>query len=359
MTTKPTAAHPAPILRTIDELTSDWLSAALHGSRAQHSAEVIDVKVEPIGTGQMSRVFHVTPTYAGDGEGMTAGLIVKIASEDPSARGAGQAMGLYAAEVNFYREVAPRVTLRTPACRFAELDETDGAFTLLFDDRPGLGVGDMIAGGSVDQAATALAGLTGLQVPTWNSTGLATADWLSVARWRAFSETFPASLEPFLTRFGAELAEDEIRLCERIMPDAASWLDRWTGPGVVQHGDYRLDNMLFGPSGEFVVFDWQTARFGPPLVDVGFYLGGCLSIDDRRTHAEDLLSEYHQRLVAAGIGDYSWDQCRRDYARYALYGLLGFVGTYLHVEVTPRGEGLYLAAFKSYARQVLDLEEIS
>ena len=41
-----------------------------------------------------------------------------------------------------------------------------------------------------------------------------------------------------------------------------TWLDAWEGPTVVQHGDYRLDNMLFddGPNPSVIVFDWQTAR---------------------------------------------------------------------------------------------------
>jgi hypothetical protein len=339
-----------PILRSSEDLTAEWMSAAL-------AVRITDVEVVPIGTGQMSRVLRVIPRYEAGAEGGPGSLIVKLASEDPAARGAGTAMGFYEAEVRFYREVAPRVQIPTPACLAATIDATDGAFTLVLEDRPHLTVGDMIAGGTVEQAELALRAVAGLQAPTWNAPALTAAPWLSVSRWRAFSETFPASLGPFLERFGTHLTDDEVALCERVLPEAATWLDRWSGPTAVQHGDYRLDNMLFGGPGEIVVFDWQTARTGPPLVDVGFYFGGCLGVEDRRKHADELLRGYHDRLTSLGVADYSWDECQRDYARYARYGLLGFVGTCLHVDITPRGEALYLAAFHSYAQQVLDVED--
>lgn len=162
-----------------------------------------------------------------------------------------------------------------------------------------------------------------------------------------------------MSRFEHALTAQEVAICERILPCAVTWLDEWSGPVIVQHGDYRLDNMLFDDSSPMTVtvFDWQTTRVGPPLVDAGFYLGGCLSTDDRRKHEMALLRDYHGRLLAAGVTGYPWEECRRDYARYAAYGMLGFVGSFIHVEVTPRGEDLYLAAFRRYAQQVLDLQD--
>lgn len=352
-----TTATP-PVARTVDDFAPDWLTAALRDAGRLGRARVVGVDAQPIGTGQMSRVLRLTPTYDTPEPSAPVSLIAKLASEDASARAAGNAMGFYEAEVRFYREIAPRVDAATPGCIAASIDLDDGSFTLLLEDRSHLRVGDMVAGGTVDEAAAALADLARLQAPIWNDSGLATAAWLSPARWRAFSETFPTALEPFLTRFGHALTAAEVAVCERILPRAVTWLDEWSGPIVVQHGDYRLDNMLFddGPPTKVIVFDWQTARVGPPLVDAGFYLGGCLSIDDRREHEVALLRDYHGRLRAAGVTTYSWDECRRDYARYAAYGMLGFVGSFIHVEVTPRGEDLYLAAFRRYAQQVLDLE---
>jgi aminoglycoside phosphotransferase (APT) family kinase protein len=59
------------------------------------------------------------------------------------------------------------------------------------------------------------------------------------------------------------------------------------GPRAVQHGDYRLDNMLFGTAEgghPLAVVDWQTVVWGPPAFDASYFLGAGLPVDDRRRH---------------------------------------------------------------------------
>ena len=51
------------------------------------------------------------------------------------------------------------------------------------------------------------------------------------------------------------------------------------------HGDYRLDNMLFGQPGAdrpLTVVDWQTVTWGPAMTDVAYFLGCALADDVRR-----------------------------------------------------------------------------
>ncbi len=70
-------------------------------------------------------------------------------------------------------------------------------------------------------------------------------------------------------------------------------------PWTVVHGDFRLDNLMFG--GERVaVLDWQTVRLGPAMSDVAYFIGSALQPDDRRSNEESLVREYHAALVAAG-----------------------------------------------------------
>jgi hypothetical protein len=83
-------------------------------------------------------------------------------------------------------------------------------------------------------------------------------------------------------------------------------------------------------------------------VDPAFLLGGSLSIEDRRAHEQALIRQYHEGLLAAGVTGYHWEACWADYRRYALYGLLAFVGTSVSVEMHERGAQLYLAAFRRY-----------
>jgi aminoglycoside phosphotransferase (APT) family kinase protein len=57
------------------------------------------------------------------------------------------------------------------------------------------------------------------------------------------------------------------------------------GPATIVHGDYRLDNMILGPSGEVAaVVDWELCTLGDPLADVGLlmvYWGEPDDSDDR------------------------------------------------------------------------------
>ncbi len=58
------------------------------------------------------------------------------------------------------------------------------------------------------------------------------------------------------------------------------------------HGDYRLDNMLFGQPGAdrpLTVVDWQTVTWGPAMIDVAYFLGCALPDDVRRDNYDALL----------------------------------------------------------------------
>jgi len=70
------------------------------------------------------------------------------------------------------------------------------------------------------------------------------------------------------------------RYRSRELPDvdeAGAWLAANTpemqAPTVI-HGDYKLDNVMFGADGSpLAVLDWEQATIGDPLVDLGWLLG--------------------------------------------------------------------------------------
>ncbi|HEY1449368.1 MAG TPA: hypothetical protein VGF47_00340, partial [Solirubrobacteraceae bacterium] len=114
------------IIRTLDDLDEDWLTAALDvGPVASFSAE-------SIGTGQMSESHRVTLTYD-DPEAQRSGpatIVLKLAASDTASRATGIGLGIYAREVRFYDELAPRIGGPLPACAVALFDESQGWFTL-------------------------------------------------------------------------------------------------------------------------------------------------------------------------------------------------------------------------------------
>jgi hypothetical protein len=338
-----------PLAQTAADLTPDWFAAAL-------SAPVVSVALAPIGTGQMSQVLRAQLGYEADPGDAPDSVIVKVAAEDAVIRQTGLAMGFYPAEIRFYQEIAASVGINAPDCFYAEIDPAAGWFTLVMNDRPNVAPGNMLDEGTPEAAASALKETVALQAARWNDPALREAEWLQPTSWIMFAESFPASLAPFLNRFGERMTSDEKTLCERVMPYAASWLRSWSGPMVIQHGDYRPDNLLFGPRGERpTVFDWQTVRVGPAYIDPGNYIAGSLTTETRRIHEEKLLRDYHDGLLAAGVEGYDWEDCWEGYRCSPLYGVQSFVGTSPHVQSTPRGDELYFQSFRRYAAAAIDL----
>jgi hypothetical protein len=172
-------------------------------------------------------------------------------------------------------------------------------------------------------------------------------------------DALPAGLGPFIERFGHGLDPAHVELFERVLPMAGSWVRSWTAPVVVQHGDFRSDNIMFGqePTAAPVsVIDFQTLRLGPPGVDPAYFLGSSLSTDVRRTAEEDLVREYHQRLQAEGVAGYDFNACWNDYREGSLYGVMLFVGMASQVESTERGDQVILNQIRRYADMAVDLD---
>ena len=91
-------------------------------------------------------------------------------------------------------------------------------------------------------------------------------------------------------------------MCERLVAGFDAYLAQEAAPDRVHglvHGDYRLDNMLFGEPGAdrpLTVVDWQTVTWGPAMTDVAYFLGCALPVEVRREHYDTLLGAYHDAL---------------------------------------------------------------
>ena len=62
------------------------------------------------------------------------------------------------------------------------------------------------------------------------------------------------------------------------------------------HGDPHIGNTYLLPSGEVGFLDWQVARRGNWSLDLGYFLQGALTVEDRRRSERDLLVEYRDSL---------------------------------------------------------------
>lgn len=336
-----------------DDLTAEWLTENIGAGR------VGAFTVERIGTGQMSECYRVALTYdEGDGP---ASVVLKVAASDPMSRGTGQALGLYEREVRFYADVAPRLAEGSGGpiarCYHASIQPESGVFSLLIDDAAPAEVGDEIRGAAIEDAKMALRQLGRLHAPLIGGEAPAEATWLN--RESPMNQAIITGLfNGFADRYGDALKPEQRLVCQRLVDSFDAYLAEEAADDRVKglvHGDYRLDNMLFGRPGslrDLTVVDWQTVTWGPALTDLAYFLGCALKTEDRRAHYDELLACYFE-----GLGPnprITLEQVREGVRRQSFFGVMMAIVSSMLVERTDRGDQMFLTMVDRHTSHVLD-----
>jgi len=344
-----------------EEIDVDWIEAALEPSGLLAGRSVSSFSSEMVGTGQMGRSVRLNLDLGADPPPTTS-VVVKLPSDDPTSRATGAGQGSYMREVRFYQELALDTPMRTPRCHFAAIDEASPErFTLVLEDMAQSRQGDQIAGCTPEEAALALDELTGLHAPWWGSErlpGLAYLQQSSPESAPLLQGVYQALQPGFEARYADRLGSDAMDLTRRFGGQIGPWAAAFTGTKTLTHGDYRLDNMLFGTTPEsapLCIVDWQTVGFGAALGDAAYFLGAGLSIEDRRVHEDALLHRYHDGLLARGVEGYDWNACHRDYRLFTFAGVIMAVVASMIVESTERGDTMFLAMAERHATHALDV----
>ncbi len=345
-------AHPGAI-------TPAWLNAVL--ASALGDARVVAVKTARVGTGHVGDSFRLTldfdrPTYA------PASLVAKLPSADPASRATAVAMRTYEVEVGFYQELARQLPIRTPRCYHVAYEPASDEFALLLEDLAPARQGDQIAGCSIDQAVLAVQELPKLHAPRWGDPKLAAIPWRN--RGGSVGAVDMATLianlfDSFRARYADRLDADVLAIAERLMRRLPEYFANRPGAWTVTHGDFRLDNLMFGTHAggpSIAVLDWQTAAHGPGISDLSYFIGASLMPDARRRHETDLVRLYHDGLIASGVDSLSWEECWTEYRRYAFAGLIMAIAASMLVMRNTRGDDMFVAMAQRHGRQALDLE---
>ncbi len=331
-------AHPAAV-------TAEWLSERLRAAGQLRDGRVTSVKWQPIGTGQVGDSARFSVGYEG-GEG-PATLAGKFPAADVTSRGTAAAFGLYAKEVGFYRELAPKLDVRVPRTYAAQVDDSGADFVLLFEDLGPCRQGNQLDSCTLEDARHAIRQAAAIHAPSWNNSDLIDRDWLhmrpeAVAHVKAL---YPQAHTVFAQRYADTLEPELMHVCAELNEASEHWFGREGGDRCVIHGDFRLDNMLFdikGGAEPIAVLDWQTVAVGNGLTDIGYFLG-CGTGDTLRREAEnELLDLYCNEMTARGVPlsrDAVWD----DYRLGALHGVSTAVFSAAFVERTPRGDANFLS----------------
>ncbi len=337
------------------DLTTGWLTEAIG------QGTVTEFGVDRIGTGQMSECYGVHLTYA-SGEGGPASVVLKVAAADPSSRQTGLTMGLYEREVGFYTDIAPGLDGPIAPCHHAAYDATTGAFDLLLAHAAPAGVGDEIRGATIEQARLALTQLGYVHGPLLDDESLASVDWLN--RDSPVNQALMTALYGgFIERYHDRIAPEHREVCERLVENFDTYMaaeDERAGPRGLIHGDYRLDNMLFGEAGAerpLTVVDWQTVTRGHAFTDVAYFLGCALPIDARRRHYDELLGAYADALGPdSGV---SVEDVREGVRHQCFFGVLMTIASPMLVERTERGDEMFMAMIARHCQQAIDTDALS
>ena len=348
-----------PLVATPDEVSVGWMDGVLSGAGIAPAGALESLQGAAIGTGKVGEIVRYALGWRPGVEG-PASVVGKFASRDAASRQAGLRTGTYVREVSFYRGLAETVHLKVPACHGVELDPESGSFVLVLEDLTPALQGDQMKGCSVDEAALALEALPGLHAPHWGSRALQGESWLGVRSQAAagLGSIYDAFVEPFAARFAERLDPEVIAAARRLRGRVPAWIARDAQPYTLLHGDYRIENILFGtPEASFGigVVDWQTVQVGPGVSDVAYLLGAGLPVELRRKHEVELVRRYRDRMSAHGV-DLGWNRCWTEYRTHAFAGLHMAVVASQLVGRDPRSDEMFCVMAERHAAHALDLE---
>ena len=341
-----------------DDISPAWFSEMLIA--AGHQVEVTSVRASDVGTGQVGRCISYELGYAGDAGDAPKSVVAKFSSDDPTSRNTGQNLLTYRTEVGFYKHIAPHLSIKVPKCYFAAIDESYRDHLIVMQDMRPAQQGDQIAGCSVAVTRQAVLELVGLHAPTWQDRSW--EDLLGRVEDGPFADMpglYNSTMPGFVERYANSMRNDHIAFIEAI--GAAQNCPMYDFHGeyfALEHYDFRLDNVLIEQRAHdqatVTTVDWQSVRVGKPLNDVAYFIGSALPTELRREAEMGILRDYYDALVAAGVSNFSWDECYREYRKGIYAGFAVSVVSPVLVVRTDRGDKMFTTMASRYAAMALD-----
>ena len=349
------SASPA-IIDDPADITTAWLNAVLVG--AGHDVSITAIHREAVGTGQMAHNERYRFTFDGDPGDAPLSVVIKFPSPNEASRAAGAAGG-YRNEVRFYTELADGLSVVVPQCLYGAVSGDSSTFTLVLEDLAPARQGDQIEGATDEQIVLAAENLAGLHAPRWADPALAEINWLQSSGGEAVG--FVEIVTPmFLERYDARLSADAKMVFEAFGTQAGNWVDREPTDHTLVHGDYRLDNLMFGSSAggaPVSAVDWQTLGLGSGGRDLGYLLGNSAEPDARRRHEEAALEAYRSAMAGLGV-ELRADDVAAHYRHGAFQGpFITMLGS-IAVGQTDRGDDMFMAMAERSAAQIIDLDAL-
>lgn len=321
------ATSTSKVPRTPQEISPQWLTAALTEGGVLSGGRVTSISLQDIGAGAgfFGQLAKMAVEYEG-ASGAPASMIVKVPTVLAQSREVGNLFRFYEREIEFYRQVAPQMRIRTPRMYYSYMDVAGDEYFLLLEDLAAARPGDEVAGCSIQDAEIALTELAKYHAQWWEHPQLETMDWMPFVNapvHQSAEQSYNQAWEPFAQAFGERIPSSVMPLCEEMKTHVIDLLNLFEpGPRTIIHGDYRLDNLFFDhPDGSPVLaIDWQISSRGRGMFDVAYFLSSCIEPAERRAHEQRLVRHWYD-IVTDGSGrkSYTWDEAWLNYRQGVLY----------------------------------------
>lgn len=342
-----------PLIDGAQDLSAFWIEGVLHHA-GYSDAAVASFEAKPIGAGNVSDTVRVALTYRSETDAPSS-IVCKFRCSDAQAHAHGIGSGSYGREVNSYRALhAAGYNFGIPRVFWVD-GHAENVNLVMEDLSVGTRAGNQVAGCSVTDARSVVVELAKLHsaflpmpqadAPDWAMTMAATAEYWT----GAIAQGLPVVRETAAERLGAA----GMAVVERAVELALAWYRLPVERGALTHGDPRVDNIIFrdradGP--EAIIIDWQMTGWRSPMHDVGYFLSGSVSIEDRRAAEADLLDAY-----ADIVGDvYPRDAIDADYRLQLPSGLMTTLAAYGVLPMTPEVDALLIALLRRNVAAVAD-----
>jgi hypothetical protein len=347
----------------IDEITPEWMTAALTDGGTIDGALVTDLDATRMGegVGTASALYRVGLSYDPPGSGPDQ-VVVKLPAFDETAHFTSTVLRMYAREVHFFTEVAPTCPIRVPQCHFGAVDAEGARFAVVMEDMGDQRIVDQIEGIGPDDAGRAIDELAE-QHGVWWGRGEDLAEMASVVP--LDDPMYPAILPTVFTE-GWEKVTAELEVAPAIaevaprFPDAIEGLmARLSEPPVTFiHGDYRADNMFFDrDDGSMVLLDFQLGGRGVGPYDLAYFATQSATSVVRRAHEQEWFGRYCDGLEQAGGADVDRDRLWDDYRHAALFCLVYPIVAARGMDLdNPRERDLVDAMNDRFGTAVTDLD---
>lgn len=301
-------------------LDTRWLSHAL--SIGRDPVQVTDFTVEET-LGPSALKIRLALTYAQPHTELPDRLCVK-GIFDPNLK-AWLSSGAQQAEALFYRDVAPRLSLRVPRSYYSGFDPETMAGLVIMEDLVPLGAQFLSATSpyTPDQMRKSLDQLARLHGGSWAADSTL-EPWIN-SKLRLFASgriIESERLTELLHDQRGEGLDPRVRDGKKLLGAVNKLDERDAGlPACFIHGDTHAGN-LYEMSGEIGLIDWQVLQRGHWSLDVAYHIAAALDIEDRRKHERELLAYYCEQLAQHGGTPPDTETAWRQYREAISYGLL-------------------------------------